>query len=60
METLLGLLPENCSSIKLDIEEYLIGLTHLSNELVTYCCETFISTDLFHCLVTTVRQLRDQ
>ena len=35
VEKLLGLVPESCSSLRLDIEEYLIGLTHLSNELVT-------------------------
>ena len=34
VETLLGLVQDNCHNIKLDIEEYLIGLTHLSNELV--------------------------
>ena len=30
----MGLGSESCNTLKLDIEEYLIGLTHLSNELV--------------------------
>ena len=34
VEALIGLSPDNSiTSVKLDIEEYLIGLTHLSNEL---------------------------
>lgn len=33
IELLLGLTPDTCRVVKLDIEEYLIGLTHLSNEL---------------------------
>ena len=34
VEKLVGLVPDSCNTLKLDIEEYLIGLTHLSNELV--------------------------
>ena len=34
VERLVGLVSESCNTLKLDIEEYLIGLTHLSNELV--------------------------
>ena len=34
VEKLVGLVSESCNTLKLDIEEYLIGLTHLSNELV--------------------------
>lgn len=35
VEQLVGLVAGSCNTLKLDIEEYLIGLTHLSNELVT-------------------------
>ena len=34
VEKLVGLEAGPCNTLKLDIEEYLIGLTHLSNELV--------------------------
>ena len=34
VESMIGLTGDKVSTIKLDVEEYLIGLTHLSNELV--------------------------
>ena len=34
VESMIGLSGDKVDTIKLDVEEYLIGLTHLSNELV--------------------------
>ena len=36
VENMIGLTEVKVSTIKLDVEEYLIGLTHLSNELVKF------------------------
>ena len=35
VENMIGLTADKVNTIKLDVEEYLIGLTHLSNELVS-------------------------
>ena len=36
VENMIGLSGDKVNTIKLDVEEYLIGLTHLSNELVKF------------------------
>lgn len=42
VENLIGLTGVKVSTIKLDVEEYLIGLTHLSNELVKFYLSMYI------------------
>ena len=46
VEKLVGLVTQSCKTLKLDIEEYLIGLTHLSNELVIKLLECEMSSIL--------------
>ena len=48
VELMMGLGADKCTTLKLDVEEYLIGLTHLCNELVlNYRCCQIIITLLF-------------
>ena len=44
-ELMMGLGADKCTTLKLDVEEYLIGLTHLCNELVLNyrCCQIIIT-----------------